>query len=69
MFNEKAFRRAVEDSNLTLADIAERLGISKATLYRKINGKSDFYRSEIQIIAQAIGEEKIFDIFFSSKVA
>ncbi len=69
MFNEKAFRRAIEDAGLTLLDIAKLLNINIVTLYRKINGESDFFRDEIQKIGYAVGVDKIIDIFFAPKVA
>lgn len=69
MFNEKAFRRAIEDAGLSIEDVAQLLNINVVTLYRKINGESDFYRKEIQKIGAAIGAEKIMAIFFASKVA
>lgn len=69
MFNEKAFKRAIEDADMTLEDVAKLLNINIVTLYRKINGESDFYRKEIQKIGSVIGAEKIMSIFFASKVA
>lgn len=37
---------ALRERNITYADASKFLGISKATLCRKINGESDFYLSE-----------------------
>ena len=34
---------------MTLESFATELGINYSTLYRKLNGESDFTRSEIQI--------------------
>lgn len=69
MFDEKTFRRKVEDAGLSLNDVAVNLGISMPTLYRKMSGESDFYRSEIQKIGMLLGEESIVPIFFADEVA
>ena len=37
---------ALRERGMTYDDISQMLGISKATLCRKINGESDFYVSE-----------------------
>jgi len=69
MFNEKAFKRAIEDAGLSMEEVAQLLNINVVTLYRKINGESDFYRKEIQKISSVIGKDRIMEIFFASKVA
>lgn len=37
----------LREKDLTYEDVSKILGISKATLCRKINGGSDFYLSEV----------------------
>lgn len=69
VFNKKAFVRLIEDYNYTISQIAEKLGISTVTLYRKMNGESDFFRSEIQILIGIFGYENIKLIFFAEKVS
>ncbi len=69
MFNKKEFCRTIEDAGYTLKDVADKLGICVPSLYRKMNGQSDFYRNEIVKIAELIGFEKIGIIFFNSSVA
>lgn len=39
---------ALRERNVTYDDASKLLGISKATLCRKINGESDFYLSEAE---------------------
>ncbi len=68
MFNELEFRHEIAKKGKTLQDIATLLGISKVTLYRKINGESDFYRLEISKICEIIGTENMDKIFFAHKV-
>ncbi|MBO5254782.1 MAG: helix-turn-helix transcriptional regulator [Opitutales bacterium] len=48
MFNKEAFIEKVKEKGLTLDALAVELGINYSTLYRKMNGDSDFTRAEIQ---------------------
>lgn len=50
MFNNSQFEIALISRNKTKQDVANLLGISLVTLYRKMNGVSDFFREEIQAI-------------------
>lgn len=65
MFDEKAFRRMVEDKNLTLDDVAKALDISKVTLYRKMSGESDFYRREMEQVRNLLQAGNMENIFFA----
>lgn len=63
MFDEAMFREAIKNSGKTLQDIADLLNINLTTLYRKMNGESDFYRSEMEILQKTLklkNAEKIF---------
>jgi len=42
---------ALIKNNKSKDDLANELGINVATLYRKINGNSDFYRDEIKRVS------------------
>lgn len=55
----------------TQADLAAYLGISKRALSDKINGKADFWRSEIEKIAlrYKLTLEDLQRIFFTKLVA
>lgn len=67
MFNKLLFKAKVVSKGMTLKDIADYLGINNATLYRKMSGKSDFYRDEIQRLCEILhidGEERN-KIFFN----
>lgn len=55
MFDRKRFRAKVIEKGLTLQKIAEIMGIKEATLYRKMNGDSDFTRNEIQLFREKLG--------------
>ena len=52
--------------NLTKEDFAKVLEIDKVTLYRKLNGSSDFTRSEIQKAKEKLNltSEQLDSIFF-----
>ena len=50
MFQKNEFKAEVVRRNLTLENVANAIGIDAATLHRKMNGASDFYRSEIEKI-------------------
>lgn len=51
MFSKKEFEIALLKYEKSKDDIAEILNVNLATLYRKMNGSSDFYRDEIQAIS------------------
>lgn len=49
--------------------MAEIIGTSKSTFYRKLNGQSDFYRNEILAIGRVLPHEEVNRIFFEQKVS
>lgn len=65
MFDEKQFRALVVLSGLSLQQVAAELGINEATLYRKMTGKSDFYRKEIQQLCELLNIENPAAVFFA----
>lgn len=67
MFQDNLFRAKLKARRKTVKDIAEAVGVSEATLYRKINGTSDFTRNEIQLIRQYLNlcAEEVDEIFFA----
>lgn len=70
MFDEKLFRIKLIERDVNLTKISEVLNINLVTLYRKMNGLSDFYRDEIQKICDYLNLnlEEREDIFFSKKI-
>ena len=54
MFNKNKFRAKVIENGFAMKQIAESLRISEVTLYRKINGTSDFTRKEIQKLKEIL---------------
>ena len=65
MFNKLKFKAAVVEKGKTLEDVANFLNINYATLYRKMNGHSEFSRDEIQKICGFLELESPIDIFFA----
>lgn len=65
MFDEVEFRKIVQDQGFTLEEVAKYLRINPSTLYRKMKGESDFYRSEIQTLCELLHIEKPTKIFFA----
>ena len=51
----------------TQIELAEELGITRPALNVKMNGKSDFKQSEINIIAKRyeLSDDELIEIFFS----
>lgn len=68
MFNKLKFKAAVIESGKTIGDVAEYLKINESTLYRKINGTSDFSRDEIQKICIFLKLDSPLDIFFANEI-
>lgn len=68
MTNTNLLRQKIEESGLKLQFIADKLGISRQTLIAKINGKSEFNQTEIQILCDLLNikslKEKNLIFFF-----
>lgn len=69
MFDTRKFKAQVILSGLTMRQVAAELGIDEATLYRKMNGTSDFYRKELQQLCQLLKIEDPTAIFFAEDLA
>lgn len=68
MFDSKEFFECLKGNRMTVASLAEALGINRATLYRKVAGDSDFTRKEIQKCREIFGVEACNAIFFAVEV-
>lgn len=68
MFDKQKFRAILILSGKSISDVAKYLGINEATLYRKMNGTSDFYRNEIQLLCDYLNIENPKEIFFAEKL-
>lgn len=68
LFDKKQFKVAVMLAGLTLRQVAAELNIDETTLYRKMNGESDFYRREIQQLCSILKIENPSAIFFAQEI-
>ena len=70
MFNRRLFRGKVVSEGLTLTEVAKMLGINYSTLDRKMSGKSEFTRAEIQRLRTILNcsPEEVDHIFFAEEL-
>jgi len=71
VFQKNEFMAELVRRELTVKTVAQKAGMNAATLHRKMNGESDFYRGEIEKIIQFLGLSgaDVLRIFFAEKVA
>ena len=58
----------IKKKGFSRADIAEELGISEMTLYRKLHNQSEFTASEIYKLSKVLNIPPGSPIFFSQEV-
>jgi predicted transcriptional regulator len=68
MINANMLKGHIVTNGLTVKKIAKIIGIDAATLYRKINGQSDFYCHEIIDICRILNIKDPIPIFFADKL-
>lgn len=64
MVNVNMLKAKIIEKNIEKKKIAEYLGISPTSLNYKINGKTEFKGSEIQLLSKILGIEKEKDVYF-----
>ena len=69
--NGDALLIKMSEKRFKMQDLASFLGVNLSTLYRKLNGLSDFTRIEIQNISSylSLTRDEIFEIFFAKELA
>ena len=67
MFDKEALEILLIRSKRTKEELAKYLGINEATLYRKMNGQSEWKRSEMILTAKFFGEPDLSAIFFKKE--
>ncbi len=69
--NVRALMTKLAQHGCTSADLAEILGISKSSVYRKLSGVTEFTRLEISIMKSAfmLDEDSLVEIFFDCESA
>lgn len=67
MFKRNELRAELVRRGMTFEDVAKALEINPVSLYRKMNGTSDFFRGEIETIVHLLGlsGEDVLRIFFA----
>lgn len=70
MFQKNEFKAMLARKEVSNEDVAKALNISVAAVYRKVNGQSDFYRSEIEEIRKLLDltPEDVLNIFFAKQL-
>lgn len=65
MFDKNKFRARIIECGLTTVKVANLLGISESTLYRKMNDESEFTRSEVQMLRNILAlDTQAADLIF-----
>jgi len=59
----------IKKNGYTMEEFAKAIGISKAALSKKMNGKSEFVLKEIQKIMDVLNLDSPIPIFFAKKVS
>lgn len=67
MFDKNKFKYSIMVKGKNLREVANVLNISSVTLWRKMNGESEFSREEIQTIKNMLNltQNEAFEIFFA----
>lgn len=68
MFKKNELQAEIVRNGLATETFSKKLGINTVTLYRKMNGETDFYRNEIVKIAEILhlNKKAICRIFFGN---
>lgn len=71
MVNTHLLRTKIEDKRTTVSEVAAKMGVDKATLYRRIANGESFTIGEAGKITEILGltHEEAVSIFFSFDVA
>ena len=67
MFDGVLLKEKIEEKGMGFKELSGFMGINKATLYRKVNGETEFTRGEIYdiILILDLSDCEIKEIFFS----
>lgn len=69
MNNEK-LKEVIQDSGIKMSVLADKIGISRQSLYMKVNGERSFDQGEIMALKSNLhlSDEQFMTIFFSDDV-
>lgn len=71
MTNVELLQRKIKDSGYKVQFIAEKMGLSRAGLYKKLNGQNEFLTSEVESLCEILGIDSLEErqeIFFAKTV-
>lgn len=69
--NRNLLEAKIKEVGSNIAEAAKAIGVEKPTFYRKLSGKSDFYRKEIEMLVKFLNLsiDDMEKIFFNNVVA
>ena len=65
MFNKNEFNAMLARKGMTRAELADRLGIARETLYRRISHNGEFNYKEISMLISIFGKDEVMNALFS----
>ena len=68
MFDEKRFSAQIVMAGVTIKDLADYLGVSPVTVYRKIKADGNFTRDEINKMIVFLKIDEPEQIFFATQL-
>jgi len=69
MFNKARFKAELALRGIPIKRAAEVMGLSTTTLWRRLNGKSEFTAREMTAFSALVGWENLKAIFFDENVS
>lgn len=69
--NERELRAAIARNGLSAPKLAQKIGINKKTIYKKMRGETQFTQREICAISESLNlsAEEMLAIFFAKEVS
>lgn len=64
MFNLKKFEAMLLNHNCTKQDVADYLGITLTSLYRRLENDGNFKAKEIRLLINVFSKEEVLNCFF-----
>lgn len=68
-FRKELLREQMKELGVGVTEMADMLGIHRASLHRKLKGERDFTYTELTVLFKLFGEDIFRAIFFTQSVA